>query len=370
MSKQILEQASKLNNFGHELDHFGITRDGEKVEKLRIFHSNGLEISMINYGGIITSLKTPDRSGKIEDIVLGFDTLSEYEEKSPYFGALIGRFGNRIAKGQFSLDGNSYHLANNNAPNHLHGGNRGFDKVCWNMKIGEQRDDAVSVILEYTSADGEEGYPGELKTKVTYTLTENSLKIEYHATTDAPTVLNLTHHSYFNLSGNPGQPVTDHMVQFPSDYYLPIDEHLIPLGKPEKVTDTPFDFRQPQKIKEGLLQDTEYSQLQRSAGYDHTFVIKGSGEARKFAGTVWHPETGRKLEVFTSEPGMQFYTGNFLEAGMKGKGNATYQKRSGFCLETQHFPDSPNQSQFPSTVLRPGEIFTSETIYQFGILAS
>lgn len=341
---------------------FGKTSTGEAVDLYRLSNTKGVEASIINYGGIVVSLKTPDRNNKTSDVVLGFDSLEGYLGNHPYFGAIIGRYGNRIAKGRFSLDGQEYQLAKNNGENHLHGGIRGFDKVVWRA-----RENAASnrVELSYLSKDGEEGYPGNLSVTVTYTLTENSeLKIDYDATTDRTTVVNLTNHSYFDLRGQEGQgDISGHRIMIAADRFTPVDSGLIPTGELRAVEGTPFDFRQPRAIGEKINADDE--QIRIGKGYDHNFVLNAGGGTLALAARVTEPETGRVMEVYTTEPGVQFYTGNFLDGSITGKGGKRYAHRSGFCLETQHFPDSPNKPSFPSVVLKPGNRYRTTTVYQF-----
>jgi aldose 1-epimerase len=310
----------------------------------------------------------PDRKGKLDDVVLGFDNLSGYlQAGNPYFGALIGRYGNRIAGGKFSLDGATYTLAVNNGPNSLHGGKKGFDKVVWTASsVAPSANGAVGLELSYQSKAGEEGYPGSLYVKVAYTLTpDNALKIDYTATTDKTTVLNLTNHSYFNLNGAGNGDVLDHVVQINADRITPVDATLIPTGELKSVAGTPFDFRVPTAI--GARIDQDEQQIKYGGGYDHNFVLNGAaGTGTPFlAARVVAPKTGRVLEVLTTEPGVQFYTGNFLDGKLKGKKGKVYNKRYAFCLETQHFPDSPNHPEFPTTTLKPGETYKQKTIYRF-----
>lgn len=354
--------------FTIKTEDFGSTKDGENVKKYTLSNGSGLEMSVISYGGIITSLKTLDKNGNYQDIVLGLDSISQYENGSPYFGAIIGRYGNRIAKGKFSLDGKEYQLETNNGPNHLHGGNKGFDKVVWNVEPGEANEDSASLKLTYTSKDGEGGYPGNLDVTVTYTLNkDNSLDIAYEATTDKKTILNLTNHSYFNLSGDFSQKILDHIVEINADKYLPIDKTLIPTGELKPVEETPFDFTQPKEIGEGLEQENSNEQLKRGPGYDHCWVLNDQDKGVRFAASAYHPGSGRLMEVYTNEPGIQFYTGNFLDGTLPAKGGGTYEKRTGFCMETEHYPDSPNQKDFPSVILEPGEKYTSQTSYKFSV---
>jgi aldose 1-epimerase len=328
-------------------------------------NSHGMEVRAIPYGGIITSIRVPDRNGHFDDVVLGYDSAEAYmKNNGPYMGAIIGRYGNRIAKASFTLDGQVYKLATNNGPNHLHGGRKGFDKVVWQHEEFKNSD-GTGVIFRYTSADGEEGYPGKLTVRVTYTLTErNELIVDYAATTDKPTVVNLTQHSYFNLTGA-ARDVLDHQVTINADRYTPTDAASIPTGVLQSVEGTPFDFRKSAAIG-GRINDNN-EQLRNGNGYDHNFVLNRSGEGLVHAAHVYEPSTGRVLDVSTTEPGVQFYTANGLNGSITGKSGKVYGKRFAFCLETQHFPDSPNQPQFPSTVLRPGMEYKSRTVFAFSV---
>lgn len=340
---------------------FGTLPTGEAVERYTLRNRNGIEVRVMTYGGIITSLKTPDRNGTPGDIVLGYDSLAGYLRSSPYFGAIVGRYGNRIAKGRFTLDGTEYRLAVNNGPNHLHGGIRGFDKVVWAAE-SFRNDSASGVILRHTSPDGDEGYPGTLKAAVTYTLTDrNELAIDYEATTDKPTQVNLTQHSYFNLAGR--GDILGHQLTLPADRYVPVDPTLIPTGVLAPVQGTAFDFRTPHAVGARIGADDE--QLRRGGGYDHTFVVNRTGPGPALAATLTDPVSGRTLEIRTTEPGVQFYSGNFLDGSITGKGGTVYRYRTGLALEAHHFPDSPNQPQFPSTILRPGETYRSRTVWTF-----
>jgi aldose 1-epimerase len=329
-------------------------------------NSHGMEVHAIPYGGIITSIRVPDRDGRLDDVVLGYDNAESYEKNNaPYMGAIIGRFGNRIAKGVFTLDGQTFHLATNNGPNHLHGGNKGFDKVVWSAEQFRNAD-GVGVTFRYTSPDGEEGYPGTLMARVTYTLNDrNELIVDYSATSDKPTPVNLTQHSYFNLAGV-SRDVLDHEVTIDADRFTPVDASLIPTGI-APVDGTPLDFRKPSTIGSRIDQDND--QLKNAMGYDHNFVLNRSGEGLVHAARVYEPSTGRVLDVSTTEPGVQFYSGNFLDGSITGKSGRVYRRRFGFCLETQHFPDSPNQPQFPSTILRPGSEYRSRTVFAFSVKA-
>ncbi|SDE22032.1 aldose 1-epimerase [Dyadobacter soli] len=341
---------------------FGQLPDGQQADLYTLTNANGMTVNITNYGGIITKLTAPDKDGKWEDVVLGFDSLAPYLSGHPFFGALVGRYGNRIAKGKFKLNGQEYSLAINNGPNALHGGTKGFDKVIWKATEIKQ-DSIVGLQLEYTSKDMEEGYPGNLTVKVVYTLdNDNAITIDYTATTDKPTVVNLTNHSYFNLTGLK-RDILDHEVTLESDSIVPVDTTLIPTGKLRAVEGTPFDFRKSTKINAGINK-TEDEQIAAGGGYDHCWVLKRSGDGLVQFATVREPESGRVMEVFTTEPAVQFYTGNFLDGKLTGKG-ATYSKRFGLCLETEHYPDSPNQPQFPTTTLNPGDTYKTTTKYKF-----
>jgi aldose 1-epimerase len=343
----------------------GKTSDGVGVDVVTLRNDAGMEVRVATYGGTILSMRVPDRSGAADDIVLGFDDLATYFTKSPYFGALIGRYGNRIAKGAFTLDGTRHTLAVNNGPNHLHGGIKGWDKVVWAAEPF-QRADGVGVVLKYTSRDGEEGYPGTVNADVTYTLgPTNTFTVDYHATTDKPTVINLTQHTYFNLTGAKAADVIGHELVLNAAAYTPVDDTLIPTGEIASVENTPFDFRTATPIGERI--DTKTPQIEYGKGYDHNFVLTRTGAGLALAAHVVEPITGRTLEIQTTEPGVQFYSGNFLDGTLTGKGGRVYGRRSGFCLETQHYPDSPNRPNFPSTVLRPGEEYRSKTVWTFGV---
>ena len=343
---------------------FGKLSTGENIDLYTLRNANGVETTITNFGGIVVSLKVPDRAGKFDDVVLGFSDLESYTQPGPYFGAVIGRYGNRIAKGRFKLNGVEYKLAVNNGENHLHGGIKGFDKVVWTGR--QMRTKAgPAVVLTYLSKDSEEGYPGNLRVRVVYTLTnKNELKIDYSATTDKDTVTNLTHHSYFNLRGEGNGDILEHHVQIDAIRFVPIDTGSIPLGELRKVTGTPFKFLMSTPIGKRIDQDDE--QLKNGNGYDHTFVINGRPGTLRLAAMAYDPSSGRTMEVLTTEPGMQFYTGNFLDGALTGKSGKPYPRRSGFCFETQHYPDSPNQPSFPTTTLRRGATYRSTTIYRFG----
>jgi aldose 1-epimerase len=351
----------KRTSPGIERHPFGTLPDGKRVEVFTLKNSKGAEAKISNYGGIVISLKMPDKNGNYEDIVLGYDNLEGYLKDTPYFGALIGRYGNRIAKGRFTLDGREYKLAVNNGPNALHGGLKGFDKVVWTPRLLVSLE-GPSLELSYLSPDGEEGYPGNLKVRAIYTLTEdNGLKLEFTATTDKPTVVNLTQHSYFNLAGR--GDILNHVVMIPADRFTPVDSTLIPTGELKPVEGTPFDFRKPTPIGARINEDNE--QLKFGNGYDHNWVLNKKVGEYTLVARVYEPTTGRVLEVFSTEPGLQFYTGNFLDGSITGKGGWTYQFRNGFCMEPQHFPDSPNQPNFPSVVLRPGQEYKHTMMYRF-----
>lgn len=342
---------------------FGKTEAGENVDLYTLRNTHGVEATITNYGGIVVSLKVPDRSGKFDDVVLGFNDLDSYLKPGPYFGALIGRYGNRIAKGRFTLNGTEYKLAVNNGENHLHGGIKGFDKVVWTGKEMKTKN-GPALSLTYLSKDGEEGYPGNLTATVVYTLTNNNeLKIDYSATTDKDTVTNLTHHSYFNLAGEGNGDILNTRVTINATRFVPTDAGSIPLGDLRKVSGTPFDFLTAHAIGERINQDDE--QLKFGSGYDHTWVINGRMGVMRLAATAYEPTSGRVMQVWTTEPGMQFYSGNFLDGTLTGKAGKPYPKRSGFCFETQHYPDSPNQPSFPTTTLKKGATYKSTTIYRF-----
>ena len=341
---------------------FGKTLEGQAVDLYTLTNKEGMEVAITNFGGIVVSVKVRDRSGKVADVVLGYDSLDGYVKDKSYFGALIGRYGNRIAKGKFSIDGVTYTLAQNNGPNSLHGGTKGFNKMAWSAKEVSSKDGAA-LQLNYLSKDGEEGYPGNLKVQVVYTLTDaNEIKIEYSATTDKKTVLNLTNHSYFNLAGQGTGDILGHELMLQADKFTPVDATLIPTGELRDVSGTPIDFRAKTAIGARIKNDDE--QLKLGNGYDHNFVLRRSGDLA-LAARVVEPNSGRVLEVSTTEPGIQFYSGNFLDGSAVGKGGKPITFRTGFCLETQHFPDSPNHPDFPSTMLTPGQRYHSVTVYKF-----
>lgn len=344
---------------------FGMV-DGSPVELYTMTNSNDMTIKITNYGGIITSLMAPDKNGKSADIVLGYNNVDDYVANSPYFGAIIGRYGNRIAKGKFSIDGTEYTLAVNNGPNALHGGLKGFDKVIWEAEPSTNKN-SVSLTLHYLSKDGEEGYPGNLDVTVIYKLTDkNTLEIQYSTTTDKTTIVNLTNHSYWNLAGESSGDILDQELMINADYFTPVDTSLIPLGDLRPVKGTPFDFTTPHTIGSRIAEDN--AQLKAGGGYDHNFVLnKENVSDTVLAATAYEPKSGRFMEIYTTEPGIQFYSGNFLDGTITGKSGTTYGFRNGFCLETQHYPDSPNQPQFPSTLLKPGETYSTKTIHKFSV---
>lgn len=340
---------------------FGVTPEGRQVDRYTFENGRGIEVAMITLGATIQTLSTPDRSGRSANIALGLNTVDEYLELSPYFGCTIGRYGNRIAGGRFTIDGETYQIPLNDGENALHGGTKGFDKYVWDAEVVED-EDVVGVAFTHVSPDGDMGFPGTLTAKVTYTLnTRNELRIDYEVSTDKPTVHNLTNHAYWNLAGEGSSDVYDHLVLLNADRYTPVDDTLIPTGELAPVKDTPFDFTRPHTIGERIREGHE--QLVRGCGYDHNFVLNGRG--LKLAAKVWERRSGRTLTIHTTEPGVQFYTGNFLDGTLQGTSGRSYRQGDAFCLETQHFPDSPNQPDFPSTLLRPGEVYTSTTVHTF-----
>jgi aldose 1-epimerase len=357
------EREQPLEKPGVARQPFGQTSDGTPVEMFVLTNRQGVQVRAITYGGIITSLRVPDRAGTMADVVHGFDSIEGYLKGHPYFGSIVGRYGNRIARGQFSLGGQTYTLAVNNGPNHLHGGLKGFDKAVWQ---GEPLPNGTGVAFSRTSPDGEEGYPGNLKARVTYTLSDaNELSIAYEATTDKPTPVNLTQHTYFNLAGHDSGDILGHELTIHADRYTPVDSTLIPTGELAPVAGTPFDFRKGERV--GARINTAHEQLKHAGGYDHNFVLNRTGDGLQPAARLVDPKSGRTLEVSTSEPGLQFYSGNFLDGRLTGKGDVVYAHRSGLCLETQHFPDSPNKPGFPSTILNPGETYRTSTVFRFGV---
>jgi aldose 1-epimerase len=347
-----------------QISEFGKTENGDTVYRFVLTNSKGVEAVVISYGAALVALKAPDRNGKSADIVLGYDTLAGYEQDKSFFGATIGRYGNRIAGGQFTLDGTVFHVPKNDGPNSLHGGTRGFNKRIW-TGVDRSRADAQVLELTYTSQDGEEGYPGTLKVHVTYTLPAevNELRIDYSATTDKDTVVNLTNHSYFNLSGVASQEILDHQLLLHALEFTPVDATLIPTGELRAVRGGPFDFAKATAIGARINQDDE--QLRFGKGYDHNWVLERTEKGGlQVAAEVFESTSGRVLEVLTTEPGIQFYSGNFLDGTARGKGGQFYGHRTGFCLETQHFPDSPNHASFPPTVLKPGQVYRSTTVFR------
>ncbi len=343
---------------------FGTLDDGRAVRIYTLTNKSGASVAIMNLGATIVSLRVPDRAGKLDDVTLGFDQPAPYLTQSPYFGAVVGRYANRIKQGQFSLDGHSYKLAINNGPNALHGGLVGFDKRMWQAKTSVSAK-AATVTMTLLSRDGDEGYPGQLAVVVTYSFDDaNRLTVSYQAKTTKPTVINLSQHSYFNLNGQASGAITDHELTLNASHYTPVDQNLIPTGEIAPVAGTPMDFRSPKAIGRDIaLQD---QQLLFGLGYDHNWVLDKSGaRGLQLAASVYAPATGRALIIRTDQPGIQFYSGNFLDGKVKGKGGVSYQHRAGFCLETQHYPDSPNQPGFPSTVLRPGTTYRTTTVFEF-----
>ncbi len=349
-TKQATNETTPMNV---KKETFGKTKEGTEVNLYTLTNGNGMTVKITNYGGIVTSIVTRDKNGNPGDVVLGFDSLSGYLVEHPYFGALIGRYGNRIAKGKFTLEGKEYTLATNNGPNHLHGGIKGFDKVVWTP---EEVNNGLK--LTYVSKDGEEGYPGTLTTTVIYTLNDNNeLRIAYEARTDEATPLNLTNHSYFNLAAGQAENALNHVLFLQADSFTVVNETLIPTGELRPVKSSAMDFTTPQAIGKRIKQVP--------GGYDHNFVLTKKRGEMSLAATVYEPTSGRVMEVYTTQPGVQFYSGNFLDGSLTGKGDKKYVKHYGFCLETQHFPDSPNQPKFPNTVLKPGETYKHNTMYKF-----
>jgi aldose 1-epimerase len=347
-----------------KMESFGAV-EGNSVALYTLTNVHGLEVRVTNYGCIIVSVRVPDKRGRMDDVVLGFDNFARYLDNKPFFGALVGRYANRIAKARFTLDGVQYFLAANNGPNSLHGGNKGFNKVIWKAEPFEHRD-GVGLIFTYTSKDGEEGYPGNLSVKVTYTLTnQDELVLEYEATTDKATPVNLTQHTYFNLAGEGEGDILAHELMLNADRFTPVDQALIPTGELRAVKNTPMDFTRSTAIGARINQNDE--QLVLGHGYDFNFVIDRTGIGPELAARVREPKTGRVMEVYTTEPGVQFYTGNFLEGSVIGKQGHVYKQYFGFCLETQHFPDSPNHPDFPTTILKPGQVYKSRTSYKFSV---
>jgi len=343
---------------------FGTTADGKTADLYTLKNKNGMQVSITSFGATVVSIMAPDKAGKMADVALGYDDLAGYELNKNYLGVLVGRYGNRIAHGKFSIDGAEYTLAKNNGDNSLHGGIKGFNKAMWEARDISKGGEAA-VEMKYVSKDGEEGYPGNLSVTVVYTLTnKNELKIDYSATTDKKTVVNLTNHTYFNLAGQGNGDILKQELMINADTFTPVDSGLIPTGELKKVDGTPFDFRKPTAI--GARIDANDEQIKLGGGYDHNFVLNRKGATGlSLAARVSDPASGRTVEVWTTEPGVQFYTGNFLDGSFKGKGGGAYQKRTAFCLETQHFPDSPNHASFPTTLLKPGEKYHTTTVYKF-----
>lgn len=346
---------------GLKKENFKQIVDGKPVELFILSNKNGLEMSVTNYGAKIVSIHVPDKNGKLTDVVLGHNSIAEYlTSQEPYFGAVCGRTGNRIAKGKFTLEGKEYNLAINNGPNNLHGGLKGFNAVVWDAK----QTDEQTIELTYLSKDGEEGYPGNLTTKITYKLTDdNAVEIDYEATTDQATIINLTNHSYFNLSGAGDEYIGDHLLTINADTYLPTDDTAIPYGKPEKVADTPMDFSTPHEI--GARIEDDFQQLIFGKGYDHTYILNKKGNELSFCSKAISPKTGIVMDTYTTEPGVQLYTGNWMTGEFVAKEGKRYPMRSAFCLETQHYPDSINKPEYPTVILSPKETFRSQTVYRF-----
>ena len=342
---------------------FGKTDGGKRADLYRLSNDKGMAVAVTNYGGAVVELWVPDRYGKLADVVLGFDTLSGYLGHSEYFGAIVGRYANRIGGGRFTLNGNDYKLNRNDGDNHLHGGTRGFDKVVWHVE-SVSGDDHVAIKLTWLSPDHEEGYPGNLLVIVIYTLTnENVFTIEYLATTDQPTIVNLSHHSYFNLAGEGSGDILAHELTINADYFTPVNETMIPTGEVKSVNQTALDFRQMTRI--GNRIDYKEEQLVRAKGYDHNWVLNREDSGLIHAATVHEPKSGRTMELHTTEPGLQFYSGNLMSKQIQGKGEHIYHRRAGFCLEPQHFPDSPNQPNFPTTILNPGDQYCQTSAFKF-----
>jgi aldose 1-epimerase len=360
ISAWLLAQSSKPNPGVHE-QLFG-TSDGRPVSLYTLTNSHGVEVRAMNYGGIIVSIRVPDRKGQFADIVLGHDTGEGYMPNPPYLGAIVGRYANRIADGSFTLDGKTYSLPKNDGPNTLHGGTTNtFDRVLWDAETLKGK---PGVAFSYVSKDGDDGFPGNLKVKVAYTLTDsNELILDYQATTDKATPINVSQHSYFNLAGEGTGDILNHEIMINAERFTPVDKNLIPTGELRPVKGTPLDFTTPAKM--GARIDDNYEQVVLGHGYDHNFVINRKGDSLALAARVYEPSSGRVLEVSTTQPGLQFYTGNFLDGTVTGKQGHVYQRHYGFCLETQHFPDSPNHPDFPSTILKPGETFRQKTVFKF-----
>jgi aldose 1-epimerase len=360
-----LAKPARGANPGVTMSTFGKMPDGQTIDLYTLTNRSGMKVAITNYGGKIVSIVVPDRKGQMADVVLGFNSLDSYVAPNPFFGTLVGRYANRIGNAKFTLDGKEYHLAVNDGPNSLHGGLKGFDKQVWKAK--EIQGEHPGVELTYLSKDGEEGYPGDLSVKVVYTLMgDNALRIDYSATTDKDTVLNLTNHSYFNLAGQGNGDILKQEMMINAGFFTPIDSTLIPTGEIRKVEGTPLDFRKSTPIGERIDADDE--QMKFGKGYDFNFVINHGGHGLTLAARAKDPESGRVLEVLTTQPGVQFYTGNFLDGTVRGRDGKVYGKRSGFCLETQHFPDSPNKPSFPTAELKPGQTYHEVTVYKFSIV--
>jgi aldose 1-epimerase len=360
----VLDAQSQNTSSTPAMKPFGKTGEGQSVEVYTLRNQNGVEVDVMTWGATVTRISVPDRQGRMADVTLGFDNLTPYLSPHPFFGSVVGRYGNRIAKGRFTLDGVEYKLATNDGANHLHGGTRGFDRRLWKGETATA-DGNPAVKLTYVSADGEEGYPGTLTATVTYSLTpKNGLRIQYLATTDKATVVNLTNHAYFNLAGQGTGDILGHLLMIDADRFTPVDKGLIPTGELKPLDGTPFDFRKPTAIGARINADDE--QIKFGGGYDHNWVLNGGmGKLRRVV-RLSEPTSGRTMEVFTTEPGVQFYSGNFLN-GVKGKGGKVYNRRDALCLETQHYPDSPNKPSFPTTTLKPGQAYQTTTEYVFGI---
>src|SRR5688572_8151209 len=343
-----------------EINYYGMIGE-DSVFEYRLTNINGIVVKIINYGATVTQILVPDKKGELGDVVLGFDSLSGYlQSNNPYFGCVVGRYANRIANAKFTLDGKEYSLAPNNNGNALHGGLKGFDKVIWKLNGKELNDEHSTLGFQYHSKDGEEGYPGNVEVTVTYSLLPaNQLKIDYIATTDKPTPVNLTNHSYFNLSAGTDSSILDHELMLKADKYTPVNDQLIPTGKIDPVKGTAMDFTVPKKIGKEIVQV--------KGGYDHNWILNRTGNGPELIGTVYHAPSGRFMEVFTTEPGIQFYSGNFLDGSLTGKSGKKYVKHAGLCLETQHYPDSPNKPAFPNTILKPGDVYRQTTIYKFSV---
>ncbi len=345
---------------------FGKLENGKEIYEYALTNSNGMKVKIIDYGAVIVSLEAPDRNGKFADVLLGYDNLDDYIASKSYFGAIVGRYGNRIGKGKFKLDGKEYQLSINNGENHLHGGIEGFNKKLWSVIDTKKTPSGSSITLYYLSKDGEEGYPGSVKLTVNYFLSkENELWINYTGMTDATTILNPTNHSYFNLTGDPNKAILDHELWIDADKFTPVDNGLITTGILADVNNTPMDFRKPKKV--GAHINDNYEQLKFGNGYDHNFVLNKHQELLPKIASVYDSSSGRFMEMRTDQPGVQFYSGNFLDGTIKGKNGIKYQSRTGLCLEAQHFPDSPNKLNFPSVIIKPGQVYRQTTIYKFTV---